>query len=128
MSLSGNTEKINELITKINALPEAGSGGATLETSEVLIYDCQHVYYTGLDDNGAVCTLSSSGTSSGADHTFTAVRNAPIICSLLTVANVQSDGMTLLYINSDHAVLVATAATANAMFAAGGAGGGGGAD
>ena len=26
MSLSGNTEKINELLSKINALPEAGSG------------------------------------------------------------------------------------------------------
>lgn len=29
MSLSGNTEKINELLSKINALPEAGSGGGT---------------------------------------------------------------------------------------------------
>lgn len=29
MSLSGNTEKINELISKINALPEAGSGGGS---------------------------------------------------------------------------------------------------
>ena len=29
MSLSGNTEKITELLSKINALPEAGSGGGS---------------------------------------------------------------------------------------------------
>lgn len=29
MSLSGNTEKINALISAINALPEAGSGGGS---------------------------------------------------------------------------------------------------
>ena len=29
MSLSGNTAKINELLSKINALPEAGSGGGS---------------------------------------------------------------------------------------------------
>ena len=42
MSLSGNTEKINELLSKINALPEAGSGGgssggASVETCTVVI-------------------------------------------------------------------------------------------
>lgn len=39
MSLSGNTEKINELLSKINALPEAGSGGSggTVETCTVVI-------------------------------------------------------------------------------------------
>ena len=40
MSLSGNTEKINELISKINALPEAGSGGGSgggVETCTVTV-------------------------------------------------------------------------------------------
>ena len=37
MSLSGNTEKINELLSKINALPEAGSGGsAQVATGSVI--------------------------------------------------------------------------------------------
>ena len=36
MSLSGNTAKINELLSKINALPEAGGGGggAAIATGE----------------------------------------------------------------------------------------------
>ena len=34
MSLSGNTAKINELLSKINALPEAGSGGGSGGTTE----------------------------------------------------------------------------------------------
>lgn len=40
MSLSGNTAKINELISKINALPEAGSGGGSgggVETCTVTV-------------------------------------------------------------------------------------------
>lgn len=40
MSLSGNTEKINELLSKINALPEAGSGGGSgggVETCTVTV-------------------------------------------------------------------------------------------
>lgn len=45
MSLSGNTEKINELLSKINALPEAGSGGGgAIESCTVTWYD----YGTGV--------------------------------------------------------------------------------
>ena len=53
MSLSGNTEKINELISKINALPEAGSGGGSgggVETCSIrLVCTTRDIYgYTYL--------------------------------------------------------------------------------
>lgn len=77
MSLSGNTEKLNELLSKINALPEAGSGGgsggggATSETASVtfkadfyISADGDLIYYRTENgcENAAVPTMTASVT------------------------------------------------------------------
>lgn len=120
MSLAGNTEKINELLSKINALPEAGeggSGGVAVETCTVKIYRCYHVFYTGLDDSGAVCTLESAGSYSSSNHTITAVRNTPIICGTLGGLSARSENAVLYVMNSNlYAVVSAFAETATIRF------------
>ena len=127
MSLSGNTEKINELLSKINALPEAGSGGTTLETSEVEVKGCMHVFYTGLDDNGLVCAMESTGANVNSSHAITVVRNTPILIgrTLNGADYATGTGGTMTgYYSRYYAVWVATEANSSVSFWSSGSGGG----
>lgn len=68
MSLSGNTEKLNELLSKINALPEAGSGGGSgggVETCTVVINSSYYhqSYLATIYTDGAVNALKVNNSS-----------------------------------------------------------------
>lgn len=88
MSLSGNTEKINELLSKINALPEAGSGGGSgggVETCTVTLslgsgfnsYQSSEAFISVVNEDGTYesITIPAFGISTSVDYPPVTVDN-----------------------------------------------------
>ena len=88
MSLSGNTEKITELISKINALPEAGSGGGSgggVETCSIrLVCTTRDIYgytYLAYRDGAFVPVSTFSSTTTGAVKGTLDVTLDDVVCN-----------------------------------------------
>lgn len=87
MSLSGNTEKINELLSKINDLPEAGSGGGAgggVETCSIrLVCTTSDIYgytYLAYRDGAFVPVSTFSSTMFGVKGTLDATLD-DVVCN-----------------------------------------------
>ena len=120
MSLSGNTAKINELLSKINALPEAGSGGGSgggVETCTVTVTSAKYamppegtVYYTG--ENFTTQQADYGATLYGNPLNFTVPKGTLIVFSIwsadTTTTNAekifQETGFTVFHISGDATI------------------------
>lgn len=83
------TELLGDLEAAVDALPDAGggsSGGMQIETCDVTIYNCQQVYYTGIE-NGNMVAKSSIGSGTSAEHNISACKGMPVVCGRLYNSN-----------------------------------------
>lgn len=130
MSLSGNTEKINELLSKINALPEAGSGGGSGGGVETCTLIMDSKYNDALACYPACFTVYEDGEVKPKyffdwklkDMTLTVVCGSPIVLANINnlynyvtggtnAAFVVSGGVTIEKIDSSKKYIVARAPT-----------------
>ena len=95
MSLTANGTLIDECIALANSLPDAGSGGASLETCAVTVTGCREVFYTSVE-NGAIVAKSSTGTSASATHNIVVCKNSTVACGRLLGAAIYTTGAELL--------------------------------
>lgn len=82
MSLTANGTLIDECIALANGLPDAGSGGASLENCAVTVTGCREVYYTSVE-NGAIVAKASTGANATATHNIIVCKNSMVVCALL---------------------------------------------